>query len=231
MSAVIARPAATVILARDRPWGVEVLLLRRSAGLDFHGGAWVFPGGRVEEDDYARAASREPLGAARYAAAREAEEEAGVRLSPQDLVPLSRWITPVNVPKRFDTWFFVAPAGAEAVRTDGGEISDFRWLRPGDALLMQRRNEIELPAPTFVTLLELSAARNLAELLETVRKQEPKCFEPELYWVEGGACTVYRGDAAYGNGELDRPGPRHRLWMLPSGWRYERSDEGWSILA
>ena len=22
----------------------------------------------------------------------------------------------------------------------------------------------------------------------------------------------------------DRPGPRHRLWMLESGWRYERPD-------
>lgn len=224
MSAAIARPAATVILARDADSGFEVLLLRRSSGLDFHGGAWVFPGGRVDEEDYARASSRDPIEAARYAAAREAHEEAGVRVSPADLVPLSRWVTPVNVPKRFDTWFFVARAGADSVETDGGEISDFRWLRPRDALALQRRSEIELPAPTFVTLLQLSTAQTVAELLETVRHRQPESFEPELYWVEGGACTVYRGDAAYGNGDLQRAGPRHRLWMLASGWRYERSE-------
>ena len=34
---------------------------------------------------------------------------------------------------------------------------------------------------------------------------------------------LYRDDVAYETGAVDQPGPRHRLWMLDSGWRYERS--------
>jgi hypothetical protein len=35
--------------------------------------------------------------------------------------------------------------------------------------------------------------------------------------------ALYRGAAGYAGGVADRPGPRHRLWMLDAGWRYERS--------
>jgi 8-oxo-dGTP pyrophosphatase MutT (NUDIX family) len=46
------RPAATVILARDRPDGTfEVLMLKRNINSDFVGGAYVFPGGAVDLDD------------------------------------------------------------------------------------------------------------------------------------------------------------------------------------
>ena len=35
----------------------------------------------------------------------------------------------------------------------------------------------------------------------------------------------YEEDVAYDSADLDVPGPRHRLWMLDSGWRYERTDQ------
>ncbi len=224
MEIVPARPAATVVIVRDGQQGCEVLLVRRSARLDFHGGAWVFPGGRVDPRDRAKVGDNDPIAAARQAAVREAWEEAGVRVQLQDLVLFSRWVTPVNVPKRFDTWFFLAPASSAEVRTDGAEISDHRWLAPLAALAAHHRGEIELPAPTFVTLTQLGSPGSVDELLTAARARVVECFEPELYFVEGGACTVYHGDAAYGNGDLYRPGPRHRLWMKTSGWRYERSE-------
>src|SRR5262249_22587229 len=49
---VVAAPAATVVLVRDGERGLEVLLGRRSSKLAFHGGAWVFPGGRIDPVDY-----------------------------------------------------------------------------------------------------------------------------------------------------------------------------------
>ncbi len=49
------RPAATVIVLRDAPHGLEVFLVRRHAGAAFMGGAHVFPGGRVDEADQAAA--------------------------------------------------------------------------------------------------------------------------------------------------------------------------------
>ena len=45
------------------PWkyieaaGVEVLVLRRDTNLAFHGGSWVFPGGRVDPADFEAAGS------------------------------------------------------------------------------------------------------------------------------------------------------------------------------
>lgn len=47
------RPAATVILVREslRGDGAEVLMLERSLDLDFAGGAFVFPGGAVDDGD------------------------------------------------------------------------------------------------------------------------------------------------------------------------------------
>lgn len=48
---VVPRPAATVMLLRDRPDGMEVLLLQRAASTPFVPGAHVFPGGAVDEAD------------------------------------------------------------------------------------------------------------------------------------------------------------------------------------
>ena len=41
----VPRPAATVLLLRDAPEGVEVLMTRRSPTASFAPGAYVFPGG------------------------------------------------------------------------------------------------------------------------------------------------------------------------------------------
>ncbi|MGH3344438.1 MAG: NUDIX hydrolase [Carbonactinosporaceae bacterium] len=45
------RPAATVLLLRDRPGGVEAYLLRRSMSMPFAGGMYAFPGGSVDPRD------------------------------------------------------------------------------------------------------------------------------------------------------------------------------------
>lgn len=47
----VADDAATVLLLRDGPDGIEVAMLERHLRSDFAGGAWVFPGGRVEASD------------------------------------------------------------------------------------------------------------------------------------------------------------------------------------
>jgi 8-oxo-dGTP pyrophosphatase MutT (NUDIX family) len=52
-------PAATLVLLRDRPAsGVEVLLIQRHEKSRFAGGAYVFPGGKIEADDNPADAAR-----------------------------------------------------------------------------------------------------------------------------------------------------------------------------
>lgn len=84
------RPAATVVLLREGPEGLETLLLRRSSRVGFFPLAWVFPGGRVDAADAllpvlgeSPRLTEEGLLAAR-AAARECFEEAGVWLGEGD---------------------------------------------------------------------------------------------------------------------------------------------------
>jgi 8-oxo-dGTP pyrophosphatase MutT (NUDIX family) len=227
-SGVEAKPAATVVVLRDGEAGLETLLLRRSSKLAFHGGAWVFPGGRIDDgdwhdgDDILRAAAR--------AAVREAQEEAGIDIDVDSLVHLSNWTTPEISPKRFATWFFVAPAGAEIAEAvaDGVESGAVRWFRPDEALAARADGEIELAPPQYVTLLNVREHADVAVAMAAVRAANPVDFTPRFHFLEGGgAVCVYTGDGAWDDLErVDTPGPRHRLVMPKSGdWTYER-DEG-----
>ncbi|MFM8691662.1 MAG: NUDIX domain-containing protein, partial [Limnohabitans sp.] len=82
------RPAATVLLLRDGPLGLEVLMTRRSMTASFAPGAYVFPGGGIDPAD-ANAhpqASRRPGQSDLHltqaiAAIRESFEELGVLLA------------------------------------------------------------------------------------------------------------------------------------------------------
>ena len=220
------RNAATVILVRDGVQGLEALLLRRHTDLAFHGGSWVFPGGRVDDDDHDPTDASDAADelAARRAAVREAFEEAGIVVDMASLVPFSHWTTPPGPPRRFATWFFIASVEEGAVTTDGGEITDHRWFAPADALAAQRAAEIELPPPTFVSLLRLLPSTTAEAALAEARAAAYLRFEPQIHTVPGGFVSVYAGDAAYGEAAgLDDAHPRHRLWAVESGWRYERT--------
>jgi 8-oxo-dGTP pyrophosphatase MutT (NUDIX family) len=214
-------PAATVILARDAAEGIEVLMLRRSSRGAF-GGMWVFPGGQVENDDLDVGDPGDELAAARRAAVREAEEEAAVVVDGDALVTFSHWLPPPVAPKRFSTWFFLAPAPeAIEVAVDNQEIHDHEWLRPADAIARRDAGEIELAPPTWVSLWRLSAAETVDDAVRLAQESEPQRFVTHIYFPDGVPVAVWHDDVAYDSGDLHEHGPRHRLYMLPEGWRYE----------
>lgn len=79
------RPAATVLLMRDGPRGMEVLMTRRSMTASFAPGAYVFPGGGIDAADAQahRMAQRRPMQSDLHltqaiAAIRESFEELGI---------------------------------------------------------------------------------------------------------------------------------------------------------
>ena len=75
-------PAATLVVMRDRSGGApELLMVERTAGMAFAGGAMVFPGGRIDDGDRRLAEGRpEADAAARIAAIRETLEETGIAI-------------------------------------------------------------------------------------------------------------------------------------------------------
>jgi 8-oxo-dGTP pyrophosphatase MutT (NUDIX family) len=135
---VVPVPAASLILLRGEPF--EVLMMRRHESSTFVPGAWVFPGGALDDIDRELAGDGGESAAFSLCAVRELLEETGIWLGSGGadpielrralvndasrfremaegaraaiplLTPFERWITPAGVPKRYDTIFLLARA-------------------------------------------------------------------------------------------------------------------------
>lgn len=172
-------PAATVVLIRDARSapGLEVLLLRRNSKLVFHGGHWVFPGGRVDTQDFENSVNGLEYPAALKAAVRETREEAGIELDESLLIHLAHWTTPPRLARRFCTWFFVYPLTRDVeVQVDNDEILEYRWLTPQQALLEADAEKLVLPRPTRVTLQDIALHQTIPDLLQTVTQSNIRVF-------------------------------------------------------
>ncbi|MEA2308171.1 MAG: hypothetical protein QOG41_706 [Thermoleophilaceae bacterium] len=184
-----ARQAATAIVLRDGPGGPEVLLVQRNPESRFMGGAWVFPGGAVHEEDDGHAG----------AAIRELEEEAGIAISAiEELVPFSRWITPAEVTIRFDTVFFVAAAPPDAEpQVDGAECVDARWITPAAALEEYQRGELTLVFPTIKHLEAIAAFGSVEDALRAARERDVAPVQPRVVVGDDGAQVLMPGEPGY----------------------------------
>lgn len=187
--------AGTVVLLRPGTAGFEVLLMRRPERGSF-AGAWVFPGGKVEQSD--RRSGADESGDAARAAMRETVEEVGVVVA--DVVVLSRWEPPREAPVRIRTWFFLAlaPDADQELSLSEGEVEAAEWLTPADALARHGRGEWMLFPPTWITLDRLSrfetadaalAAAGVAQLFATTvtRSAEGVAFEWGSLRLETGS--------------------------------------------
>jgi 8-oxo-dGTP pyrophosphatase MutT (NUDIX family) len=90
------------------------------------------------------------------AALAELAGAAGLPLATSALQPWSRWVTPVGLPKRFDTAFFVtaAPVG-QAPEVDAGETTTLAWVHPPAALDALARKEFPMEFATVRTVESL----------------------------------------------------------------------------
>ncbi len=217
--------AATVVVLRDGPAGLETLMMRRSSKLSFVGGMWVFPGGRVDDADYPPDRPDDVFAASRAAAVREASEEADQSISIDDLVPYSHWVPPTTVDKRFATWFFLAPAPAGPVTVDGGEIKEHAWWRPAYTLERHRAGELEMLPPTYITLMELAEHATADEALAAARARGDSIphYATRVALDSGVPVSLWHEDAGYQTHDAGAPGPRHRLTLLDDGWQFERT--------
>src|SRR3982074_2041383 len=80
----------------------------------------------------------------------------GLLLALDQLVPYAHGITPEGMPKRFDTWFFLAAAPPEQVGAhDGKESTDSIWVSPREALAGGESGRYKLPLQPPRNLIKL----------------------------------------------------------------------------
>ena len=124
-----------------------------------------------------------------------------LRLRTDLLVPLSRWVTPRTLPRRFDTRFFaaVAPEGVE-VSLVGEEVAAHAWHRPKDALHAMAAGHLEMWVPTSSTLAQLAYVGSIDDIREGLSPGPLGEVE-----VEGVATDIVRIQMPAGGGVAGQP--------------------------
>jgi 8-oxo-dGTP pyrophosphatase MutT (NUDIX family) len=111
----------------------------------------------------------------------------GMVLALDELVPYAHWITPEGVPKRFDTWFFLAAAPPDQLGAhDGKESTDSIWLSPREALAGGESGRFKLPFPTTRNLIRIGKQPGVQAALGDARGKPIVTVMPVLTKLSGG---------------------------------------------
>jgi 8-oxo-dGTP pyrophosphatase MutT (NUDIX family) len=111
----------------------------------------------------------------------------GMLLALDELVPYAHWITPEGMPKRFDTWFFLAAAPPEQLGAhDGKESTDSIWVSPREALEGGESGRFKLPFPTTRNLIKLGKQPSVKAALDDARGRNVVTVTPVMTRTEKG---------------------------------------------
>jgi 8-oxo-dGTP pyrophosphatase MutT (NUDIX family) len=185
--------------------------------------------------DFERACARRLQESRQRGWFRRMVESEGWALTLSALAPWSHWITPVGMPRRFDTRFFVAvlPAGQDG-QPDMHETTEGLWASPWQALAANLDGRIPLSPPTLVTLQALLSYASLEALqMEIEARNWGDPIFPRLVPLEKGVgpLIIEPWDPMYGREDLRidagrLPGsvppigtPFSRLWNDGGIWK------------
>ena len=146
---------------------------------------------RLEELQHYR-----PLLDKREAVLAEVLEKENLKLALDQLVHFAHWITPANMPKRFDTHFFLAVSPVGHVGShDGHESVDSVWITPGGAIADRKKWSVIFP--TKLNLMKLDNSKTVADAIAAACATK---VLPVLPWIEStpeGQVLKIRDDAGY----------------------------------
>jgi glyoxylase-like metal-dependent hydrolase (beta-lactamase superfamily II)/8-oxo-dGTP pyrophosphatase MutT (NUDIX family) len=135
--------------------------------------------------------------------------ERGLQLACDRVVYFAHWITPMGLPRRFDTRFFIAVAPpAQTPLHDGNETVEHVWIAPGEAMARHQRGEFTLMFATGKTLELIGRHQDCAALIAEVgAKQKTGPQTPRLATGRAGPRVLGLDDFAYAEvGKLDPEG-------------------------
>jgi 8-oxo-dGTP pyrophosphatase MutT (NUDIX family) len=126
----------------------------------------------------------------------------GMLLALDELVPYAHWITPEGMPKRFDTWFFLAAAPPDQLGAhDGKESTDSIWVSPREALEGGESGRFKLPFPTTRNLIKLGKQPNVKAALDDSRRKQIVTVTPVMTKTASGRQLRIPREADY-DGEV-----------------------------
>lgn len=97
------------------------------------------------------------------------------------LVPFAHWITPLGMPKRFDTQFYLAVAPADQVGAhDGTESVDSIWIGPNAAVQGAKSGTFKLVFATERNLIKLGRQNSATAALDAAGKSPVVTVCPEV---------------------------------------------------
>jgi 8-oxo-dGTP pyrophosphatase MutT (NUDIX family) len=130
-------------------------------------------------------------------------EAENLALACEALVPYARWITPTFMPKRFDTYFYLAAAPPEQIALhDGKEMVEAQWIRPADALADQASGKRTIVAATKLNLGHLGRSNTVAAALTAAADRPIVTVLPELVETPQGRKLLIPETAGYGVTEV-----------------------------
>ena len=123
----------------------------------------------------------------------------GVRLRLDALTVFARWITPVMMPKRFDTWFYAVHAPSDQVAAcDGRETVDAEWIAPAEILRLEAAGERTVIFPTRMNVQLLNEAASAEDCVARAVGRKLVTVLPVVETRGEGRFLVLPSDAGYG---------------------------------
>jgi 8-oxo-dGTP pyrophosphatase MutT (NUDIX family) len=130
-------------------------------------------------------------------------EAEGLDLACEELVPFARWITPTFMPKRFDTYFYLAAAPIEQIAVhDGKEMVEAQWIRPADALADQASGKRKIVTATLLNLRKLNRNSTVSAAMDAAVARPFIVVTPELVQRPEGRMLLIPEAADYGVTEI-----------------------------
>ena len=134
--------------------------------------------------------------------------DSGMLLALDALMPYAHWITPEGMPKRFDTWFFLAAAPPDQLGAhDGKESTDSIWVSPREALEGGDNGRFKLPFPTTRNLIRLGKQGSVRDALEDSKGRDIVTVMPVVTKLNGSRQLRIPLEAGY-DGDLFEVGAR-----------------------
>jgi len=124
-------------------------------------------------------------------------ESEDLELAFDRLVFFAHWITPVFMPKRFDTYFFLVDAPADHLAVhDGSESVDSLWTTIPNALELEQTGKRTIIFPTLENIKKLGRSQSVSEALANATRSEVVTVLPQLETDDDGNRIMVLPEAA-----------------------------------